>query len=59
MAAGGYCRVAMPEPLILVAFLAAEHKPQGIQASVVVASELSGWGSQALWHGLSSCDTQA
>ena len=58
VAAGGYYRVAMPELLILMASLAAEHKPQGIQASIVVASELSSWGSQALEHGLSSCGTQ-
>ena len=50
---------ATHELLILVASLVAEHRPQGIQASVVVACELSSRGSQALEHGVSSCGAQA
>ena len=44
---------------IAMASLVAEHGPQGVQASGVVARELSSHGSRALERRLSSCGSRA
>ena len=57
-ASGGYPVVVM-YGLIAVASLVAEHRLQGMWASVAVAGGLSSCSSQALEHRLNSCSTQA
>ena len=52
VANGGCSLAAVCRLLIAVASLVAEHRLQGMQASVVAACGLSGW---ALKHSLSSC----
>ena len=48
----GYSLAVVHRLLIAVASLVAEHRLQGMQASVFAACGLSGW---ALEHSLSSC----
>ena len=57
-ASGGYPVVVM-HGLIAVASLVAEHRLQGMWASVAVAGGLSSCSSQALEHRLNSCSAQA
>ena len=55
----GLLFVAVCGLLIVVASLVVEPRLQGMQASVVVACELSSCGLRALEHRLGSCGTQA
>ena len=59
MASGGCSLVAVPGLLIAVASLAAEHRLQGPQASVIAAYGLSSCESWGLKHRLSSCGAWA
>ena len=48
VAGGGYSLVAVHVFFIVVSCLVAEHRLQGIQASVVVARGLTSYGSQTV-----------
>ena len=53
VAGGGYSLVAVHVCFIVASSLVAEHRLQGVLASVVAARGLSSYGSQALEHRLS------
>jgi len=59
MASGGYSLVAMCWFLIVVASPVAEHRFQGVWASVVAACRLSSCGSRVLEHRLNNCGAWA
>jgi len=53
-ASGGYSLIVVCELLIAVAPLVAEHRPGGVQASVVVACRVSSCSQKALERRLDS-----
>ena len=56
---GGYSLVAVCGLLMALASLVAEHRLQGVRASVIMAHRFGSWNSSALEHKLNSCSTWA